>query len=115
MISISLALFFTFIMGIVILFCRAFPFLFFSSKKNDDLQNNTSKTLISFVEKTVPPVAMTVLALNLISGSFKENLNDGIIVLIASVMTALLHLWRRNALLSIIGGTVLYMALKHFI
>jgi branched-subunit amino acid transport protein AzlD len=32
-------------------------------------------------------------------------------VLAASVFTALTHLWRRNALISIIGGTLVYMVL----
>ena len=92
-------------MGAVILFCRAFPFIF-SSKK---------KAFLGFVEKTAPPVAMTVLAFNALAGAFRENPGDGLLALTASVFTAILHLWKGNALISIIGGTVLYMVLRRVI
>ncbi|MCL2007676.1 MAG: AzlD domain-containing protein [Treponema sp.] len=99
------ALLLTFAMGLVILFCRAFPFLFFSRK------DNIQSPFFTFVEKTVPPVAMTVLALNAIGGSLRESLQGGSLTLIAAIFTAAIHLWKRNALLSIIGGTILYMIL----
>ena len=92
-----------FAMGAVILICRFFPFLF--------LKRTSSSRLGTFVEKTVPPAAMTVLAFNALGGAFKENIGDGFLVLAATVFTALLHLWKRNFLVSILGGTVLYMIL----
>ena len=103
------ALVLVFAMGAVIFLCRAFPFLFFARG------GDNRGAFFTFVEKTVPPVAMTVLAFNAIGGAFRENLNDGFLVLIASVFTALMHLWKRNSLLSIIGGTVLYMVLIRII
>ena len=103
-----------FAMGAVILFCRAFPFLFFSKKaaKNEAAPRSA---LIVFIEKTVPPVAMTVLAFNALGSSFRDNPLDGILVASVSGFTALLHLWKRNALVSIIGGTALYMILQRII
>jgi branched-subunit amino acid transport protein AzlD len=59
----------------------------------------------------VPPAAMTVLAFNAIGTSFKDNPHDGLLVLAASVFTSLLHLWKRNFLVSILGGTILFMIL----
>ena len=103
--STSEALIFVFAMGAVIFFCRAFPFLFFARG------GDNRGAFFGFVEKIVPPVAMTVLAFNAISGAFLEILSDGLLVLSASIFTALMHLWKRNSLLSIIGGTVLYMVL----
>ena len=94
-----------FAMGAVILFCRALPFLFFSGKVS------ASESLIAFVEKIVPPAAMTVLAFNALGGAFRENPADGLLALGASIFTALIHLWKRNSLLSIAGGTALYMIL----
>jgi branched-subunit amino acid transport protein AzlD len=94
----------TFVMGGVIFFCRVFPFLFFREK--------ASETFLALVEKTAPPVAMTVLAFNAISGPIKEDLHTAIPVLAASAFTALVHLWKRNSLISIIGGTALYMVLN---
>jgi len=73
------------------------------------------KAFLDFVEKTVPPAAMAVLAFNSIAGSLKGNMEQGIPVLTAAVFTALMHLWRRNPLLSIIGGTALYMILERLI
>ena len=107
-----------FAMGAVILFCRAFPFLFFAGGEKRSIKTPEKKTgplrweaLLGFVEKTVPPVAMTVLAFNALGTPFRENCMDGLLVLAASVFTALVHLWKRNSLISIFGGTALYMIL----
>ena len=101
-------------MGAVIFFCRVFPFIFF---RNGITAGNTGgrKAFLNFVEKTVPPVAMAVLAFNSIAGSLKGNPGQGIPVLAAASFTALLHLWKRNPLISIIGGTALYMILERLI
>jgi branched-subunit amino acid transport protein AzlD len=111
--SLREAMWLVFAMGAVIFFCRAFPFLFFSggiSKKT-----SVRESLLNFVEKIVPPAAMTVLAFNALGTAFKENPHDGLLVLAASVFTALIHLWKRNTLVSIIGGTALYMILMRVI
>ena len=97
-------------MGAVILFCRAFPFLFFFRDSTGE-RSGAKKVFLDFVEKTVPPAAMTVLAFNALGGAFRENPRDGLLVLAASVFTTLLHLWKRNFLISILGGTILYMIL----
>ena len=101
-------------MGAVIFFCRVFPFIFFSSGKTKG-ETGGRKAFLDFVEKIVPPVAMAVLAFNSIAGSFKGNPSEGIPVLTAAVFTALIHLWRRNPLLSIIGGTAFYMILERLV
>ena len=97
-----------FAMGAVIVFCRALPFLFFS--RNGE-KGGASGRLIGFVEKIVPPVAMTVLTFNILGASFKADRLDGFLVLGASAATAVLHLWKRNFLISILGGTAIYMIL----
>jgi branched-subunit amino acid transport protein AzlD len=112
----------SFVMGLVILFCRALPF-FFSRRSEDPpppdrsspepARNGKSpiRSLAAFAEKVAPPVAMTVLAFNAIGASIREDPRAALPVLAASALTAGLHLWRRNALISILGGTVLYMVL----
>ena len=118
MLSLTQALILVLAMGAVILFCRAFPFLFFGAESSASGEAASEKTarrrkaFLDFIEKTVPPAAMTVLALNAIGSSFLNNRQDGILVLAASAFTALLHLWKRNALISIIAGTALYMVLR---
>jgi len=117
MIDLHKTLLLVFAMGAVILFCRAFPFLFFpgnvsgnaSGKKGG--KSSVRDSFINFVEKVVPPAAMTVLAFNALGGAMKDNLREGLPALAASVFTALVHLWKRNSLISIIGGTALYMIL----
>ena len=91
-------------MGVVVIFCRAFPFLFFFRDRKKGVG-----VFLGFVERVVPPVAMTVLAFNALGGAFRENLSNGLFALAASVFTAVLHLWKGNYLISILGGTILYM------
>jgi len=99
------ALLFVLAMGAVILFCRAIPFLLFFRNSS----GKSTAAFLSFVEKVVPPAAMTVLAFNALGAAFRENIDDGFLVLAAAVFTALLHLWKRNFLISILGGTILYI------
>ena len=98
-------------MGAAILFCRAFPFLFF--RRSASLSRSSG--LLHFVEKTVPPAAMTVLAFNALGGAFGGSLGGGLLVLAASAFTAAVHLWKRNPLISIFGGTAVYMILQRAI
>ena len=103
------ALLLSLVMGGVILLCRAVPFLFFRGTGEADKGGNA---FLNFVEKTVPPVAMTVLTFNFIASPINENPREAVPVLVSAAITALVHLWKRNPLLSIFGGTALYMILK---
>jgi branched-subunit amino acid transport protein AzlD len=115
-------------MGAVIFFCRAFPFLFFQNKPPADGDGKGEKRtdekhaaqtgfrrLFTFVEKIVPPVAMTVLAFNSLGSAMREDPRQGLPILAAATFTALVHLWKRNSLLSIFGGTAVFMALKRLL
>ena len=112
-------------MGAVILFCRAFPFLFFGREQFS--QSKGTKAFLDFVERIAPPAAMTVLAFNALGPSIR-NLANGLFlavssspasedylgslaIVVAATLTAIIHLWKRNALISIIGGTAAYMIL----
>ena len=100
--SVGEALILCFVMAAVIFFCRIFPFIFFRGKTG-------ASVFLAFVEKTAPPVAMTVLAFNALP--IKSSPREIIPAIAAAVLTALVHLWKRNTLLSICGGTALYMVL----
>ena len=106
------ALLMTFVMGAVIFFCRAFPFLFFRERKSGG--GRPSEKFLTMVAKTAPQVAVTVLTFNAISGAIKDDTRLAIPVLAASAFTALAHLWKRNALISILGGVAIYMILSRF-
>ena len=106
------ALILSVVMAVVIFFCRVFPFLFFRNRNNGgNTQSKRSAAFLAFVEKTVPPVAMTVLAFNALAGPVKSNPGEIIPALAAAAFTAIVHLWRRNPLLSIFGGTAVFMLL----
>jgi branched-subunit amino acid transport protein AzlD len=132
--SLASAVVLTLAMGAVILFCRAFPFIFFrgddgkgekgTARNRDAGAPGRREGFLDFVEKTVPPAAMTVLAFNAVAGSLFapdsfaswENLGGGLYrglpCLLAAAVTAALHLGKRNPLLSILGGTAFYVILS---
>jgi branched-subunit amino acid transport protein AzlD len=110
--GINEALFLSIVMALTIFFCRIFPFLFVRGKAGITENRNSLKvSFLVFVERTVPPVAMTVLAFNSLAAPAKSNVNELVPALSAAILTAALHIWRRNPLISIFGGTALFMVL----
>ena len=104
--SIESAVLVTFCSGIIILLERAFPFVLFS-RKNPPF-------IIRFIEKYIPPMVMSCLliyCLKDISFTSIGGTNGFIPYLSGVVVTIVLHVWKRNSLLSIFGGTALYMIL----
>jgi branched-subunit amino acid transport protein AzlD len=95
------------VMAAVVVFCRALPFLFFSRRK--------PPAALTFIEDYMPALAMTVLAVSSYTGLNWQAKPHGLPELIAGTCVAALHLWKRNALLSILGGTVLYMLLARLL
>lgn len=91
------------VMAAVTLATRAAPFVFFSRKK--------PPAFLDYLQRYVPPAVMCLLALS----SFKDipfgQAPYGIPALAGAAATAILHLWKRNVLLSIACGTAVYMAL----
>ena len=90
-------------MAAVTLLCRAAPFIFFMKRK--------PPAAVDYLQKYIPPMIMTVLVLNSYKGLSFAAWPFGIPELAAGLAVAALHLWRRNTLLSILGGTGLYMIL----
>jgi branched-subunit amino acid transport protein AzlD len=92
-----------FVMGLVTLACRAAPFVFFMRRK--------PPPIVDYLQRYIPPMIMTILVLNGLKGISFARSPYGVPELAASAAVALLHLWKRNVLLSICAGTALYMAL----
>ena len=90
-------------MAAVTIACRATPFVFFMKRR--------PPKVVDYLQKYIPPMIMTVLVL----GSYKTTsfaaLRDWAPGILAGLAVAGLHLWKRNTLLSIFGGTALYMIL----
>lgn len=85
-------------------FTRAFPFLLFS--KSEELPG-----FIQYLGKYLPPCVMAVLVVYCLKGISFTAMAGFMPMLIAVVAVVLLHLWKRNNIISIAGGTILYMIL----
>ena len=104
MLSLGKAVLAACVMAAVVFFCRSLPFLFFSRRR--------PPAALTFIENYMPALAMTVLAVSSYTGLNWRAKPHGLPELIAGACVAALHLWKRNALLSILGGTILYMLLS---
>ena len=87
---------------------RALPFLAFPAGR-------PTPKYIAYIGKVLPAAVFGMLVVyclknvNILGGS------HGLPELIGIVIVVLLHLWRRQMLLSIAGGTVAYMLLVQFV
>lgn len=103
MLSLAEALAASGVMAAIILFCRALPFLFLAGRK--------PPAFLSFVEVYMPAIAMTVLATAAYTSLDWSAPRGALPSVLAGAAVVLLHLWKRNALVSILGGTALYFLL----
>ncbi len=94
-------------MTIVTVFTRAIPFIVFSKR-------DPPKLLI-FLEAYLPPVLMTILVLSTFKSFKIDEAYSQIPALAGIIISGALHFWRRNVLLSIAGGTVLFMLLSRLL
>ena len=87
-------------------FTRALPFLLFAGRK-------PSKPVL-YVGKYLPSAVIAILVVYCLGGS---GLSFGVLLpkLIAGAAVVLLHIWKRNNLLSIAAGTLIYMLLVQFV
>ena len=87
---------------------RYLPFILFSSKK-------PTPKYIQYLGKMLPSAAMGLLVIY----SYKDvsilGGSHGLPELIATAVIVLLHLWKRQMLVSIAGGTVVYMLLVQMV
>jgi len=83
---------------------RFLPFLIF----ND---NRTIPPLIEKLGRILPYAIMGMLVVYCFKGISFASLSGFLPALLAAALVCLLHVWKRNNLLSIIGGTVFYMLL----
>lgn len=101
------------ILTVLILSCatiltRALPFLIFSKMK-------TPPTLVSYLGRALPPAIFALLLVYCLKNVSLISFPHGIPEAIALAVVFLLHLWKRNMLLSIGVGTVIYMLLVQLV
>ena len=90
--------------AVITLFIRAIPFVAFGGKRE-------VPTTVTYLGKVLPPAIMVILVVYCVKGINLMVGNHGIPELLSIAVVAGLHIWKRNTLLSIAVGTVLYMIL----
>ena len=96
------------VMALVTMATRFLPFLIFG-------EHRKTPELILYLGKVLPCAVMGMLVVYCLKDVTFLQAPFGLPELIGIVVVALLHLWRRNSLLSIGVGTVAYMLLVQWV
>ena len=96
------------VMALATMATRFLPFLIFG-------ENRKTPPLIAYLGKVLPCAVMGMLVVYCLKDVSFLSAPFGLPELIGIVLVALLHLWKRNSLLSIGVGTVCYMLLVQFV
>ena len=92
------------VMALVTLLTRALPFLLFD-------RGEQPPKVVLYLGRVLPPAVIAMLIVYCLRTMSFASLGSWVPYVAASIATVGLHLWKRNDLLSIFGGTVLYMIL----
>ena len=87
---------------------RFLPFVIFSGDRE-------TPAYIAYLGKVLPYAIMGMLVVFCLKGVSVTSAPYGIPELLSCLLVALLHVWKRNTLLSIAGGTVCYMLLVQLV
>ena len=87
---------------------RFLPFVVFSSRR-------PTPKYVQYLGKVLPGAIFGMLVVYCLKDVSIINYSHGIPEAIAIVVTVLLHLWKRQMLLSIAGGTIVYMLLVQLV
>lgn len=96
------------VIALVTLTLRFLPFLIFSGRRQ-------TPAYISYLGKVLPFAIMGMLVIYCLRNISFSAMSFGIPEILGCGTVVLLHLWKRNTLLSIAGGTVFYMVLVQMI
>ncbi|AEE16042.1 branched-chain amino acid transporter permease [Treponema brennaborense] len=102
--TVSAALAATAVSALVIFGTRLFPFALFSRRE--------PPALLKFIEKYIPPMIMAILLVYCFNGVPFTEAPYGLPHLAALAVTVGTYLWKSNSMLSIFGGTVVFMLLN---
>lgn len=91
-------------MTVVTAALRFLPFLLLGDKRQ-------TPTFVSYLGRVLPYAIMGMLVVYCLKGVSVTELSSVLPAALGVGITAGLHLWKHNTLLSILGGTVCYMVL----
>ena len=92
------------VVTVVTIALRFLPFFIFGGKRK-------TPEIILYLGKVLPYAIMGMLVVYCLRNVTAASISAGAGQLVACISVVLLHLWKRNTLLSIIGGTAIYMLL----
>ena len=87
---------------------RFLPFLLFSSRK-------PTPAYVRYLGRALPGAIFGMLVVYCLKGVNPMVYSHGLPEALAIALTVILHLWKRQMLLSIAGGTVCYMLLLQYV
>ena len=90
------------VMTIATYISRLTPFIFFASRADIPV--------LKFIAKKIPPMVLTILVFYMLREVNYFSF-EGAHTLIALLVTSVIHFYKRNALLSILTSTIIYMSL----
>lgn len=96
------------VIALVTLILRALPFLVFNGKRE-------TPRVVTYLGQVLPFAIMGMLVVYCLKGIELTSSPFGLPEIIAGGAVVILHLIKRNTLVSIVGGTLIYMALIQFI
>lgn len=96
------------VMSVMTFLTRALPFLLFG-------RGNRVPRVVVYLGKYLPPAVIAMLIVYCLRDVSFASAAGWAPSLIAIAVVVGLHLWKRNNLLSILGGTVLYMVLVQLV
>lgn len=97
-----------FVMAAVTFLTRALPFLLFD-------RGEAPPKFVLYLGKVLPPAIIAMLIVYCLRNVSVFKSPYGLPELISAALVAVLHIWKRNNLLSIFGGTAVYMVLIQFV
>lgn len=92
------------VMAVMTFLTRALPFLLFG-------RDREPPKVILYLGKFLPPAVIAMLIVYCYRNVVFTSLGGWLPAFLAGAVVLALHLWKRNDMLSIVGGTVFYMFL----
>ena len=90
------------VMALVTILLRFLPFLLFRKQ---------TPPCVAYLGEVLPPAVIAMLVVYCLKDTVFTRAPFGLPEILASLAVVLLHAWKRNMLLSILSGTILYMLL----
>lgn len=102
MINVSHSILLIAITAVITFILRAAPFIIFNGKRE-------MPALVKSIADRLPPAIIAVLVIYCVKGPLTTLGTETAASAIALAIVVCLHLWKRNTLLSIAAGTIIYM------